>query len=270
MRRYYGILLTGLVHVLAGCGGDEPPGMMECWEDGTCAAGDPCRDGADCPSGSCTDAICDASCEAHADCAEGTYCVSVMVDGSPRRHCSATCGDEEMLVEDDSAVYACVDGEAFMCRDFTQGTDCDVCGCPDGSYCINEVFDCGRGTPCQCRPEQPFGETCQVNQDCSSKNCSGTVVSESRSCQLAAGAPCDPNSSAPSCVWCVETEPGDFRCQQSCVRDSDCADGGHCLGDAESSELACWRDCHPESNPECGAGFTCTQISEEAFACLPE
>jgi hypothetical protein len=246
--------------VLVDCGGGECPG---------CPPGSPCTGADDCDSRVCSDGSCQApSCndglpsgdETGVDCGGGDL-------ECPR------CPDEEPCRSDaDCANDACEEGTCISCSDGTRNgsetaVDCgggnpDCSRCDDGGDCVIAAdcasgrclggscagpscsdgvqngtetdTDCG-GNDLECS-RCPSGDSCQVDGDCASQNCTGQVcISCGDGVRNGGETDIDCGGADPACIRCA---PGD-----TCSADADCASGacqnGTCCGGSQGDCTRC-------------------------------
>lgn len=198
--------------------------------DGGNALGERCMTDADCPGGTCllSDNICTQACTTDDDCDDGArelVCgVSECATPGGCRTCVPNCGSTD---------YTCIDGVSTHCS-FADATHCLDCGCPvEADHCVRDVG---------CFPPSPVGESCVLDRDCASRNCSTFAGI----CRVAVGLPCN----LTNCDICLELPGGTTACSAECSTAADCA-GTLCLGSAALG----YRECRPSA---CRTAGSCT------------
>ncbi len=132
-----------------------------------------------------------------------------------------------------AAHYTCVDGVSTDCSVANDPVHCIDCGCADARlHCVRDVG---------CLPPAAVGESCRLDRDCASRNCS-TFAGV---CRVAVGSSCNTTN----CDICLHTPSGATHCSRECRSSADCR-GQACVG---SSALLLF-ECRP---PDC-AGDVCT------------
>ncbi|MBI4952704.1 MAG: hypothetical protein HY908_11775 [Myxococcales bacterium] len=242
--------------------------------------GEPCVVDEDCagPDGVCFEDACSRTCEAYADCPDGTTCGA----GGDRVLCVAEAPADDnagaRCINDDDA---CVGGNE--CR--SRGPD-DVyayCsgGCESDRDCPAKWF-CAVGLADPDHPYcQPRGfcDPCNVDDDCRTEY-DDCIAGEDglKFCSYV----CDPDPSSSSCpvdTECREVPGHGYQCVpfaggctgdgslcQPCRFDSDCEDGP-CLYDRYAQIRLCGQDC--DEDP-CPVGYDCVPIEgQDKPQCYP-
>lgn len=235
-----GLLLAGL----AGC--DNGTGGPELEPIGAYCAAD-----ADCESALCEGSVCTVPCSSDGECA-ALETDLVVCGGSG--HCEPACprenaGDDRDLDGEVDAV--CVDRRWTECASLG-ASYCGVCDgmCP-GQRCVP-----GTG----CAPLADLGESCDVDSDCRTDNCS--VVAGV--CRAPLGAACD----ATNCDLCISEGTWSW-CSRECgsrvlvnCGSDDEDDYGICLGRREEDYF----HCRPACGADCPRG-TCRTATDGSSYC---